>query len=120
MRQTFAKPFQGRRYIEFGAAITGKAPDFPGAGYLRGNATCDIVADAVDNGAVVDAPADPANGLGDEVYAIALLAHFEPLDQGDVDAARNGVTELPQGLSFRAKAAVVFHVHSCAACPTLK
>ena len=92
MRQTFAKPFQGRRYIEFGAAITGKAPDFPGAGNLWGNATCDIVAYAVDYCAVVDTLAAPANGLGDEVDPVALLAHFESLDHSYVDAARDSVT----------------------------
>ena len=38
-----------------------------------------------------------------------------PLNIDETDAARDGVAELPQWLSFVAKAAVVLHVHFCAA-----
>ena len=35
---------------------------------------------------------------------VALLAHFESLNQSQVDTARDGVAELSQGLSFIADA----------------
>ena len=120
MRKALAEPLRGRSDVEVGAAIAGKAPDFPGAGDLRGDTTQYVVANAIRYGAVVDAPAVPANGLGDEVDPIALLTHFESLDHSYVDATRNGVAELSQGLSFIAEATVAFHIHFCAAAEALK
>ena len=107
MRKALAEPLRGWVYVEIGAAIAVKAPDFPSADDLRGNTTCEVVADAIPYGAVVDAPAAPVYGLGDEVYSIALLAHFESQHQSQVDAARNYIAELPQGLSLVAGAGAI-------------
>lgn len=42
-----------------------------------------------------------------EVDSIALLTAFNPLDQGEVDAARDCVAVLPQGLSYQARTGAV-------------
>ena len=52
---------------------------------------------------------------------IALLAHFEPQDQGDVDAAGDCAAELSKGLSFVARTGVIsVHKGLIIACQALK
>ena len=103
MQKALAEPPRGRGGVEVGAAVTDETPDFPGAGDLRGNTTCEVVADTIDDGAVVDAPAAPVYGLGDEVDPVALHTSCTSRNIDEVNAAGDGAAELPQGLSYHAR-----------------
>lgn len=106
--------------VEVCTAVTADTRDFPGTIDLWGNAAWEVVAYTIDNCGIVDALAASANRLGAKVDPVTLLTHFEALNQSDVDAAGDGIAELPQGLPFRAKTAVIFHVHFWAARSTPK